>query len=55
MITPFMFGTGIENSYPTIDNGRMAPSEKGASWVKRQQDMMRDRRQVGTPAEPRIA
>ncbi len=30
-------------------------SEKGAAWVVRQQDMMRDRRQVGTPKEPRLA
>ena len=31
------------------------PSEQGASWVVRQQAMMRDRRQIGTPAEPRLS
>ena len=30
------------------------PSEQDQPWVRRQQAMMRDRRQVGTPAEPRL-
>jgi hypothetical protein len=30
------------------------PSEQGQSWVARQQDMMRDRRQSGMPPEPHV-
>ena len=28
--------------------------EQGEPWVRRQQAMMRDRRQVGAPGEPRL-
>jgi hypothetical protein len=31
------------------------PDQQGQPWALRQQDIMRDRRQSGTPSEPRLA